>query len=82
MFNVENPSDETGVSEFTENLNPESMVVLGDAKLENTMTDLKVGDKFQFLRQGYFCVDKDSTPDKPVINRTVALKDSWKKINK
>lgn len=82
LFNVENPSDETGVSEFTENLNPESMVVLGDAKLENTMTDLKVGDKFQFLRQGYFCVDKDSTPDKPVINRTVALKDSWKKINK
>lgn len=45
------------------------------------MTNLSVGDKFQFLRLGYFCVDKDSTSEKPVFNRTVALKDSWKKIN-
>lgn len=81
LFNVENPSDETGVSDFTDNLNPESMIVLKNAKLENTMTDLKPGDKFQFLRQGYFCVDKDSTPDNIIINRTVALKDSWTKKN-
>ncbi len=79
LFNVENPSDETGVTDFTENLNPDSMIVLDNAKLENTMTDLKPGDKFQFLRQGYFCVDKESTPEYPVINRTVALKDGWKK---
>ena len=46
------------------------------------LKNLSVGDKFQFLRLGYFCVDKDSTPEKPVFNRTVALKDSWKKINK
>ena len=82
LFNVENPSDEAGVGDFTENLNPESMVVLKNAKLESTLTNLKEGDKFQFLRLGYFCVDKDSTPDMPVFNRTVALKDSWKKINK
>ena len=82
LFNVENPSDETGVNDFTENLNPESMVVIENAKVESTLTDLKEGDKFQFLRLGYFCVDRDSTTDKPVFNRTVALKDSWKKINK
>ena len=58
------------------------MIVLKNAKLESNLTNLSVGDKFQFLRLGYFCVDKDSTPEKPVFNRTVALKDSWKKINK
>ena len=58
------------------------MVVLKNAKLEITLTDLKSGDTFQFLRLGYFCVDKDSTQEMPVFNRTVALKDSWKKINK
>lgn len=82
LFTVENPSDETGVKDFTENLNPNSMEILKNAKIEGSMTDLKAGDKFQFLRQGYFCVDTDSTSDKPVFNRTVALKDSWKKINK
>ena len=81
LFNVENPSDETGVSDFTDNLNLDSMIVLKNAKLENTMTDLKPGDKFQFLRQGYFCVDKDSTANNIIINRTVALKDSWTKKN-
>lgn len=82
LFTVENPSDETGVNDFTDNLNPESMVVLKNAKLESNLTNLSVGDKFQFLRLGYFCVDPDSTPEMPVFNRTVALKDSWKKINK
>ncbi len=82
LFNVENPSDETGVSDFTENLNPDSMIVIPDAKVESTLTNLKEGDKFQFLRLGYFCADRDSTPEKPVFNRTVALKDSWKKMNK
>ncbi len=82
LFNVENPSDESNVGDFTENLNPESMVVIENAKVESTLKNLKAGDKFQFLRLGYFCVDPDSTPDKPVFNRSVALKDSWKKINK
>lgn len=78
LFNVENPSDESNVGDFTENLNPSSMEVIKGARLENTMTDLKPGDKFQFLRLGYFCVDKDSTDEMPVFNRTVALKDGWK----
>ena len=80
LFNVENPSDESNVSDFTENLNPESMVVISDAKIDNGLTGLKAGDSFQFMRQGYFCVDPDSTEDKPVFNRSVGLKDSWAKI--
>ncbi len=82
LFNVENPSDESKVGSFVENLNPESVVTLSGCKLEESLASVKPGDKFQFLRQGYFCVDKDSTPDNIIINRTVALKDSWAKINK
>lgn len=82
LFNVSNPSDETGVSSFLENLNPDSMVIMSNAKLESGLRNAKVGDKFQFMRQGYFCMDKDSTDEKLVFNRTVGLKDSWSKINK
>lgn len=82
LFNVENPSDETGVNDFTDNLNPDSMIVVKNAKLESNLKSAKVGDKFQFLRTGYFCKDKDSTEEMPVFNRTAALKDSWKKIDK
>ena len=82
LFNVSNPSDETGVSSFLENLNPDSMVIMSNAKLESGLKNAKVGDKFQFMRQGYFCMDKDSTDEKLVFNRTVGLKDSWSKINK
>ncbi|MBQ7288733.1 MAG: glutamine--tRNA ligase/YqeY domain fusion protein [Clostridia bacterium] len=77
LFNVPNPSDEEGVSDFKENLNPDSLVVLENAKCEAFMADAKAGDTFQFMRQGYFCVDKDSKPGKLIINRTVALKDSF-----
>lgn len=77
LFTVENPSDESK-GEFVENLNPESMVILNNAKVESNMTNLKAGDSFQFMRQGYFCVDTDSTDEKLVFNRTVALKDSFK----
>lgn len=82
LFNVENPSDESKVGSFVENLNPDSVEMLTGCKLEGNLKDVKPGDKFQFLRLGYFCVDKDSTADNIVINRTVALKDSWAKINK
>lgn len=82
LFNVENPSDESKVGSFTENLNPDSVVTLTGCKLESSLANVKPEDKFQFLRLGYFCVDKDSTPDNIIINRTVALKDSWAKINK
>lgn len=82
LFNVENPSDESGVEDFTQNLNPQSIVVIDNAKVESTMADVKTGDSFQFMRQGYFCVDTDSTPEKLVFNRAVGLKDSWAKANK
>ncbi len=82
LFNVENPSDESKVGSFVDNLNPDSIETLTGCKLESNLADVKPGDKFQFLRLGYFCVDKDSTPDNIIINRTVALKDSWAKINK
>ena len=79
LFNVENPSDEEGVSSFADNLNPESLTVISNAVIDASLKDVKVGDTFQFMRQGYFCVDKDSTADKIVFNRTVALKDSFAK---
>ncbi|MBQ3425650.1 MAG: glutamine--tRNA ligase/YqeY domain fusion protein [Clostridia bacterium] len=82
LFNVPNPSDETGVESFVDNLNPESEIVMADAKVESNLGSAKIGDKFQFMRQGYFCVDKDTTADKLVFNRTVGLKDSWAKLNK
>ena len=79
LFNVENPSDEEGVSSFADNLNPESLTVIENAVIDASLKDVKVGDTFQFMRQGYFCVDKDTTADKIVFNRTVALKDSFTK---
>lgn len=82
LFNVENPSDESKVGSFEENVNPASVEVLTGCKLESGLKTVKPGDSFQFLRLGYFCVDKDSTEDNIVINRTVALKDSWAKVNK
>ena len=80
LFNVENPSDESKVGSFIENLNPNSVEILTGCKLEANLKNIKAGDTFQFLRMGYFCVDIDSTPDNILINRTVALKDSWAKI--
>jgi len=81
LFNVENPSDEEGVSSFADNLNPESLVVLENCKLGHDTADAAVGETFQFMRQGYFCKDADSTDENPVFNRTVALKDSFVKKN-
>ncbi len=77
LFKVSNPSDESEGS-FRDNLNPESLQVLEGCKLEGEIKELKVGDTFQFMRQGYFCVDTTSTDEKIVFNRTVDLKSSWK----
>ncbi len=79
LFNVENPSDESNVKDFTENLNPNSKIVLTDCRIGADFDGVKAGDIFQFMRNGYFCVDKDSTDDNIVFNRTAALKDGWKK---
>ncbi len=79
LFMVENPSDEEGVSSFADNLNPNSLVEVKGCKVPDYMADLSVGDSFQFMRQGYFCVDKDSKDGNLIFNRTVALKDSFTK---
>ena len=68
--------------DFKEFLNPESLRIISNAKMEPSLKEAKVLDKFQFQRLGYFCVDKDSTPDKLVFNKTVGLKDSWTKAAK
>ncbi|MBQ9920242.1 MAG: glutamine--tRNA ligase/YqeY domain fusion protein [Clostridia bacterium] len=77
LFMVENPSDEEGVSSFADNLNPESLQVIEGALIEKDVASAKAGDVFQFMRQGYFAIDPDSTEDNIIINRTVALKDSF-----
>ena len=77
LFMVENPSDEEGVSSFADNLNPDSLQVIEGALIENDVASAKAGDVFQFMRQGYFAIDPDSTDDNIIINRTVALKDSF-----
>ncbi|MBE6736612.1 MAG: glutamine--tRNA ligase/YqeY domain fusion protein [Ruminococcaceae bacterium] len=76
LFNVPNPSDP---AEPLENyLNPNSLEVLPDAVIEGDLVDLKSGDTFQFMRKGYYTVDKYSTEDKLIFNRTVDLNSSWK----
>ena len=76
LFNVEAP--DAGDDDFIKHLNPESLKVLTNAKAEPSMATSEPGDKFQFLRMGYFCTDKDSTAAKLIFNRTVTLKDTWK----
>ncbi|NCC87679.1 MAG: glutamine--tRNA ligase/YqeY domain fusion protein [Clostridia bacterium] len=76
LFNVENPSnDEVPIDEY---VNPSSLIVLKDCLLEGGLRGIKPGDTFQFMRKGYYCVDKDSTQDNIIINRTVELNSSWK----
>ena len=78
LFLAENPSEEKDC-DFRDLLNPESLVIKQHCKVEACLKEVKPLDSFQFQRIGYFNVDKDSTPDHLVFNRTVSLKDSWKK---
>jgi glutaminyl-tRNA synthetase len=82
LFAVENPNAVPEGQEFTVNLNPRSLEVVPGAKLEPGLRGAAVGSRYQFERLGYFCVDKDSTHDKLVFNRTVGLRDTWAKIEK
>ncbi len=79
LFAVENPGAEEGKS-FTDELNPDSLVRLEGARVEPFLATAAPGTRWQFERLGYFCVDADGTPGRPVFNRTVTLKDSWAKI--
>lgn len=81
LFKVPAPDDVEEGHTFLENLNPDSLKVLTDCKLEPALANAKPMDRMQFERLGYFCVDKDSTPEHLVFNRTCTLKDSWAKIN-
>ena len=81
LFAKEDPDDVEEGKVFTDYLNPNSLTVK-TAYCERSLGEAKVGDRFQFERVGYFCVDKDSTADKIVFNRTVTLKDTWAKMQK
>ncbi len=78
LFSDEDPAGHKD-RDFKEFLNPDSLKILEHCKLEPSLKTVQPGDKFQFQRIGYFCVDKESTPEHLVFNRTVALRDSWKK---
>jgi glutaminyl-tRNA synthetase len=75
LFTHEDPGEHDG-------LNPASLEVLTECKLEPALANASPGDRYQFERLGYFCADRDGVPGKPVFNRTVALKDTWAKIEK
>ncbi len=79
LFAKENPDDVEEGQDFIANLNPNSLEVL-NSKVEPSLKDAAVGSRYQFERMGYFCVDPDSAPGKPVFNRTIGLKDTWAKI--
>lgn len=81
LFKVENPGTETE-ADFRELLNPDSLKVLTNCYVEKYLAELKSLSYLQFQRIGYFNIDKESTPDKLIFNRTVGLKDTWGKINK
>ncbi|MCL4117773.1 UNVERIFIED_CONTAM: hypothetical protein GTU68_045106 [Idotea baltica] len=68
--------------DFVEFINPDSLSIIENALIEPALAKAKVGDKVQFMRKGYYCVDKDSTPEKLVFNLTVGLRDSWAKMQK
>ncbi|MEG1649884.1 MAG: glutamine--tRNA ligase, partial [Rikenellaceae bacterium] len=81
LFDRENPNDVPEGMEFTELINPDSLKVI-KGYIEPSIKDAKDGEKFQFERIGYFCVDPDTTKDHIVLNKTTGLKDSWAKIDK
>jgi glutaminyl-tRNA synthetase len=82
LFLEEDPYDVEEGESWLDNVNPSSLEVLTESKLEPTLADLKVGDRYQFMRMGYFCVDPDSTPERPVFNLSVTMRDTWAKIKK
>jgi glutaminyl-tRNA synthetase len=82
LFVAEDPNKTEAGQDYMSNLNPSSLEVLSGCKVEPSLKGAPVGEKYQFLRQGYFCVDPDSKNGKLVFNRAVGLKESWSKIEK
>lgn len=82
LFTREDPDQTEAEQDYIANLNPHSLEVVKAAKLEPSLGQVAAGTRYQFERLGYFCVDPDSVPGKPLFNRTVALKDTWAKVEK
>ncbi len=82
LFNKENPDKFEEGQDFLDNMNPDSLTILTDSFVEPALAQVPTETALQFIRIGFFCKDKDSTPEKPVFNRTVSLKDGWAKIQK
>jgi glutaminyl-tRNA synthetase len=83
LFTKVNPLDDKEGSDFKAHINPDSLVVRENCRLEPSLKEAQPGDRIQFERLGYFCVDcKESSPQHLVFNRTIALRDSWAKIEK
>jgi glutaminyl-tRNA synthetase len=82
LFTKRNPDDPKDEADFTEYLNPDSLTTLKTCYAEPGLADAKSGDRFQFERLGYFCVDPDSSREKLIFNRTVTLRDTWAKLQK
>jgi glutaminyl-tRNA synthetase len=82
LFSKEFPENVEDGGDFKDNFNSDSLEILSEALVEPSLKNAKPGDLFQFERQGYFCVDPDSTSQKLVFNRTVSLRDTWAKIEK
>jgi len=80
LFTSEDPGE--GGRDPLEDLNPDSLERVTGAKVEPSLAAAAPGARYQFERQGYFCVDPDSTAGHPVFNRTVTLKDTWAKIQR
>jgi glutaminyl-tRNA synthetase len=78
----EDGSEEKTTKDFVDTLNPNSLEVLTNCLIEPSIKTAKVGDRFQFMRNAYFSLDRESTEQRPVFNRIVSLKDSWAKIGK
>jgi glutaminyl-tRNA synthetase len=82
LFTRPDPNSDDEGLDFTAYINPDSLEVLTGCKVEPSLADAAPGSRFQFERLGYFCVDRDSSADGLVFNRTVTLKDEWAKIQK
>jgi len=82
LFANQNPDDVEEDKDFTSNLNPKSLEVLKDCRVEPSLSDAKPLSRFQFERLGYFCIDADGKEGKLIFNRTVTLRDEWAKIQK
>jgi glutaminyl-tRNA synthetase len=81
LFNKPDPDNTEEGKTFLDYLNPDSLSVLYNCKVEHSLINAEPGDRYQFERQGYFCIDLDSRPNQLIINRSVSLRDSWAKIS-